>query len=739
MDLLDKLKKIFKKKKQTNNTNNNSIITTENNSRDYKFRGYNELTRRERRKISIGVKKLASNNNIYLFYNTKKQDDEAQYLNNLFFYLMKEYYGIFEKIPKDNPPYATAMRIHYSLISSSEFKIISDALNKIKCEYEVKYYTLVKFIENLEKTKNETFEYTSYMAFLNQKKERLETCIMRLVNLLIYIDRTIVRCTNLANQYYLLNRCNRKLIIKNENSLKTEENLIQLIIHCIDDSGWTDKIVEAVKTRILNRIDSFNADFDDSLLKKINRQCKTNYVNPQNGKTRKKYFTKYFETIRKPEIAAWEYLIKELSNDLLLELYDILAKYTYYDDANKFKHLDDYKMYIKDVENLTNECLNTPTKKWKDIYIYLLHFKCEGNCYLKKYENHLTDEIKEQLRVAFARLSWLYEILHDPDFNIEEDKYLCNPEFDLKLSDEDVHRYYDQFSDELLTKVEKKFDTKLSELGFLKKDKDYRRVFALNRHSLIDLLNDAYKKAIYCAPSDECPFVYKQNNSKKTIIYPGNTQISLTGFYYLLKLKNISVNEIDFSKIAPFNKWYHQKTNDAFINYVALIRLKKLEKDYDSRILIAPKIDDIDITNDYWKQLVSTDNHYIAVLAPNIDIIDDFITKTTIPEKIKYLFVRKRDVDEYKKDADEYLANYPDHISKVKDNLRNKGIAIISKIMVRTTIYLSYFQNCTDHIKCKNFEIIIIPDNTTCSELSDILNQELAKSIDEKHLEKIAQ
>ena len=760
MGWLNKIKSLFTKK-------GTSIdISVINTSLTY-IRDYSKLDASEKRKVKeeiesfINKKKVKEDQgNKYqeLIKYTQDEDSAIRDLQEILRFTLLKYDKLYQSIGDTDDIIATAKRINYILLSASECDEIRDNFISIRRNLEIKFHVINGIINQFKNYKilnrEQRKEYLANQGTIFSERDIIKTTIKNIDNLLAMMKKQERDSAVLGKSYDMLEKLNSLLNTNHELLGQTKKTLVEIIKAFRNKTGFHDEeFRREIKERIIDKIDFFRADFDDDLAGDIaffidrndNQIIKELYKKYRDGglyyidtvslvqKEKKLCFTKYFLARN----LGWEYLINELPNNLLLELYKIAAKYIHMHRVNVFPHRNDYQIYLKEVEDLTNKCLSTPVEEWRSCnispYAALLQFKGNGIDYSRMCGDYLTDEIREQMRVAFAKLNWLVKIA-DSSFGGDQGNYLDEPGADL-WHDDSFLKYFNRFSEELLTKVEEKFGVKLEELLFLTRDKNYRVDFSQNTRDLINLLNDVWNKTIYVSPSKEYPITYVQDNKSNTISSL-NIQwpVRLEDFYYYLRSKG-NTPKISFKKRAPFygagkSIWLFSGKSDNLSNFIALIRLKQLENQYDKRILILPKINN---NMNYWKCLMSPDSEFTASFAHDVGILFDFLYNATYRQKVKYLFVKENVIKAYKLEVE--INSPTSHLERLKNSgyITSGGENLTAWELTNT--YNQYFSEGNDHINYDGLTIIIVPDDTSYGELSDILNQELKKdNKDDKRL-----
>ena len=709
MNLLRIIKSLFRRK-----SNNNTDITLNSDC----IREYNKLTAKDKIKVAKEIEKIVNFDFSDIISYTNNEDSKFNYIQD---YLINS-----KRKPDDvseDPIVNNARKINSLLIYAGECEIIKKELQEIKTELEIKYHALDSII-------------TKPSSMLKNKKEKL--WFIKLRDNLIEARRKI--SLTIANVSFIIVSSNNRIIsskidiqkeiqyqdytINNELYQKTLDVLVETIT---DYSRYGDdfldlnkellaKIQEFLKknTRIKSRVMPY---YEDCFFKNVWRPEKC---------TPSAYFN-YFEQYDKD---AWRYLFNELPDNLIKELYKILAKYIHKFNIKAYDHRNDYKIYLKEVEDLTNKYLNTPTASWRSngFYVFssMLQFSTDGCNYSNMCKAYLTDEIRQQMRTAFARLNWLFVIAGgNGHYACHSWKYL--EEDDARILANETHEYYDQFSEELLKKVEEKFGVNLSELKFLTRNENYRVKFGLNRRELVNLLNDVYYRTLCVHPTKEHPIVCRHKNTNTIITglnicgYRASTEdLDLEDLYYYLRVKHSGNPKIDFSEaISPIE----------IENFVALIQFKQFEKQYDDRILIIPDI----MKNDkLWDHIKFHRTNSIAVLATNYNMFDDFLCSSGIRSTAKYLFVKENTIISYRDAIEECFPIYYDFVEQLNNNGHAPTNGQILAAINRVNIWNNYFERRDKYIDYPDLKIIIVPDDTSYSELSDILNQELAKTEEAK-------
>lgn len=721
MGLFRKIRSLFRRSKPTNNT---AIIQN-----DKHIRAYNELSAKEKINVANEIDALVSFDFSDIVAYTKDQDDRINYIQNYIINARNELINDKDKITK------LAKTINALLIYAGECEILKNELEQIKKELEIKYYALNTILENPRKTLGNRDEIQWYKKQLNhliEERRVISNSINNVFFAIKSIDDRIVNSLLQEDQ-------SQSLIINNELYQRT----LDILVDEISDLWYYRKsFFTEVLEKVINKINGFNNRFSRDLSDKIQdyltendpdfmKRIKSIDLLKPNSRPYKMCLIKFLA--KKNDSDAWKYLVSELPDPLLKELYNIVAKYMHEKRIESFNHRDDYKIYLKEVEDLTNRCFSTPVENWRSSnispYSSMLQFSGNGIQYSHMCRNYLTDEIREQMRTAFAKLNWLSNVAGyltgvDPGYYLDESGANL-------YGEKAVIEYFNRFDDELLTKVEEKYGIKLSELKFLRKDKNYRKNIRSNHRSLIALLNEAYT-------------FYVKIHCSKDSSTSGCDIRTIDEVYYHLKTMGFDIEKIDFGKEDTFysDAYFSMDQLSDFDKFAATIRIKQLESQYDERILISPNLSVY--LNDWWQRLILTsENKYIAAIPCDCCMLEDILCGGAIRKRFKYLFVKEITVKTLQEAVDNYLSvDNPQGISKYDDfykKLKENGVVRVDGETLSAinfiNIYFTYFNN-NDHIDYHDLKIVIIPDDTTYSELSNLLNQELEKEKDEISIKK---
>ena len=749
MGLLRKIKSLFRRKtKNSTSSSNNGIILNKGLEC-----AYNELSAEEKLKVANECDKLTSFDFSDIVAYTNDQDNK--------FNTIQEYFICSKKKSNDDNSDDMAKTINSLLLFAGECEIIKKKLEKIKRELEIKFHALDSIIEK-----------PNYM--LSGKKEKQWFQKYR-SNLIECRRTTLVTITTIELEIRSVQNCviDSSIDIKkgtqtidNDNNLyqRTLDSLVDIIIGKNMEAKFDDLFSEIME-KTIHKVYGFNGNFSERLSHRIQtylskydpvtRQKVIAYCGRlsaidlihSNGKLTKLCIIKYL-SYQKKDIDAWRYVVNELPEDLVKELYKIIAKYLHQIKTDAFSHRNDYKAFLDEMNAIINRYENTPACEWNTNPLEVIpKYRRKIYSYTEKCGEFLTDEIKDKLLTAYLKLNWLEYIHPRCLFNEGES---CDNDYPLfaELDYSFIDAKYAVFADELLQKVENKFNINLGDLKFLTKDKDYRSKF-INLHVedyqvcnywsyLYDLLNGRTIQ-IYAKPTKENPIAYRSNNKSSTFhLEQDRVSLTLEDLFYYIRTINDSNVQIDFKNIQPFETSEKYCISNSFNNLMALIELKIMENQYDDRILILPKVKQ-DMSDDWHKCLTSPTRKYTAALACDCHMFEEFLRSSTTREKVDYLFVKENTLVMFRRAIEDYFPEYYKFIERLQNNksvpIDGQTHAAIQLVM----IWNKYFNISGNYIDYQGIKIIIVQNDTTYSELSDILNQELAKSIDEKHLEKIAQ
>ncbi len=701
MDLLSKLKKIFKKTKETSGNENTGITVTTG-----PLRKYSELNRRERKKVAYGIENIPLSQ-LYILNYTNAEYDKIMYLCDLISNLFSVHKAQREKISADDVFEEAAHKINHLILSTGEYEIIKDELAEIKRKLEIKFYILSGIVDEfnsgkLNRNKARKNEFITAKEIILDKINAIRENIICINIYTLMINNHISESSDLLKACIGHNLCNCALDTTDELRIAISKDLAQEVLRRNNFYSSQERMALAVKTTILNKIDKFHNKFGNFLLQeRILPCCKNKSINFDNPRVRKKVFSELFCVYLYDSLSAWEYLAMELPNNLLKELYKIIAKYKYQDDEDSYKHRNDYQTIIAEIEDIVNKCLSTPTKDWKEkIKTEKHHYRSRISGYSELCRDYLTNNIKEELKYAFIKLC----VLCNESYYDFKTEYLFsyNPN---DISRDEYNKYYEKIYNEFIKKLAAEAGIPACKLYFCHINYLYTIIDALCGCDDINInadLNDFQK---FYRVYDISQIYYEYGNE-------GKANISIEDLFYWHKAhpEGKFQNSIGAARFCCHRDGY--RISGSEINDLALIKWKRLENQYDDRILISPRIyiddeeldEDHYITDDYGQRLMAPGNNFIAALARDFDMLYDLAHDSNCRKQIKYIFMRRYPYDDR------------------EDCVSDEGFAFYCKL----------HENNSDFINYNGLKIIFIPEDTTYSELSDILNQELTKTEEAK-------
>ena len=628
---------------------------------------------------------------------------------------IKDISSIIKEVSKDN---------HFKLLLyKEEIKLSIDEITKIEEEAELRLIALDMYIKKEEKRKYDflgIFGKAERLRYLSDKSSLLNERQRLLVTIKLIRQHLQIIYNTLKNNKELLEQM--ELYFTNSSSFNT--------MYC--DS----RIVMVHAQELLNLkrlIDKNNCDELEQLEK--------------NSET----YHRMILTRKLANISIDEYdkIHESLEYQKVIHL---LAKEKRKIKQYAYMHRNDYKTIISEINTIVSKYENMPSNAWNlgELYDSIGNFRKRINEYFYLCKKHLSDNLINEVINSFLNLSYynyikngklfsdkkIYPQMEKPKRPVprkgEINEFLIP--FDIKdIIDKNKEiSHYNKLLFDLLKKIENKYGIKYGVLQGLLQEYSKSMDVNIERKKnneipyLYDILNENFDifnlDIIIHWPSNYSydyvkkafSFINKifceNDNIDNTYYFCTKPFISIENLFYLLKFLNSEkYNLADLFMIEIYlNKNEINKNNDSEIGIRSfkineiLVKsyLKKLERDYDERILVIPPIIEFNslITYGYKNILNSVDdelninNNTIGIYVSNwsqVNMINRALWLN--PSQIKYLFMN------------EDLFN----------ELRNNGIGK------------------------RNAKIIVVPNEFKYSELSSYLDRELEKeSKEEKVLSK---
>ena len=359
-----------------------------------------------------------------------------------------------------------------AFLASNECSLIAQTLHNVRTDLELKYIAITRFINSQERHNLLGSGDKDYLKNKNTLKNAKDIILKAIKNIDIIsssIAFDIKRSNTLKSLLEILQTYKYIFRIDDTLSYKVKTKLLRMILDLYKDnkfrySNLWEPFINEVKTKILDKIASYHYipqnDEADELIRITAEDIKKNpdfyetfgealkagmAIEPilssiisHSGTSRKNAFEEFaFRNVNETENKIWWYIFHNIPNDLLGELYRILAKYSNIHEQFVFEHRDDYKIYIKEMKAIINEYQNTSTKKWNSNRLKEINnrFKNDIEQYINATKQYLADDIIKQLHNLQNKIAWLYDLETSPSLN------------------DDNFKYYD----ELLREVETKF------------------------------------------------------------------------------------------------------------------------------------------------------------------------------------------------------------------------------------------------------------------------------------------
>lgn len=583
----------------------------------------------------------------------------------------------------------------YSLLAVGEYEIIRKEFEDIKTSLEVRYNAITRAMSFIN---DNTPSYGQLLAEL----EKTEELFNHVKEILEEVDKEIkssVKEGSLKNSFrVLMDRLNKKSQYKNI--------FLDTLGKIASDPNFRyveyDDFANDVRSKILSRVDRLESHFSNELVDSISLALKKTIGEALRefvrwncdgelseeeaimAEKKRGIFIRYFDTCKTTE--AWEYLIHELFDELLLELFKLLAEYMHIHEKYVYGKKDDYKEPLKEAQDAIEEFQNTPITAWEKFeetpYGHMLSFGGDMYQYTRTCPNYVTPELKKEITKTYAKLNWLrrkYKI-----GNIGSDCIFYSPSGDYdesRISNEESEKYVKGFQLEMLKEIEKKFSVSLRELGCFNRNKN-EFISDIWFDALADILVTGKLPALYLHPTIEHPINYICDSKHKIFYFDGSGEtVRLDVLYHYLRAINKDDIRFDFSSKMlvnsnPSETFAYPSSMD---NLLALITESALNKQYDDRILIVSSLTDKPL------DIINSNNRIKAVYISDNKKLQEIIST---PNSLKCIFIPE---------------------------CFNGAIASDS-----------------DYTLPSGTKIIIVPNDVTYSELSDILNQKIAKTEEAK-------
>lgn len=586
----------------------------------------------------------------------------------------------------------------YSLLAAGEYEIIRKEFEDIQANLEVRYNAITRAMSFIN---NNTPSYGQLLAEL----EKVKNLFNRVKEILEEVDKEIkssVKEGSLENSFrVLMERLNKKSQYKNI--------FLDTLGKIASDPNFRyveyDDFANDVKLGILSRINRLESRFNDRLMaiipsffeKPIDEALKKFVQHDCDGELsekeaimaekKKAIFIRFFQA--KHYHYAWEYLIHELSDELLLELFKLLAEYMHIHEKYVYERKDEYKEPLEKAKEAIKEFQSTPMTAWEEFeetpYGHMLSFGGDMYQYTKLCPNYVTPELKEEIAKTYVMLHWLHQGYCYADMG--PDSVFYPPTYDYHnsvISSKDTIKYIREFKNDILKKIEEKFGVKLSELKFLKEN---RSKFISDSYFdvLADILATGKIPKLYLRPTIEHPIRYICGSKHKIFYFDSICEVTtLDVLYHYLRAINNDDIDFDFSDKMPVSRHsdeysFEYNRPSSMDNFLALIAESVLNKQYDDRILIVSSLTDKPL------DIINSNNRIKAVYISDNKKLQELINT---PNSLRCIFVP------------EYF-----HSAIASDS---------------------------DYTLPSGTKIIIVPNDVTYSELSDILNQEIAKTEEAK-------
>lgn len=552
----------------------------------------------------------------------------------------------------------------YSLLATGEYEIVRKEFEDIQADLEVRYNAITRAMSFIN---DNTPSYGQLLAEL----EKVKALFKRVQEILEEVNCQINKLSKggtLEDSF--------KALMERLNKGKHKTVFIDTLCKILSNLNLRrveyDDFANDVRSKILSLVDRLENHFSNELVDSISCALEKPID----------------EALR--EFVRWncdgKLSEKETIDELLLELFKLLAEYMHTHEKYVYGKKDEYKEPLKEAQDAIEEFQNTPITAWKKFeetpYEHMLHLKSAMYHYTRTCPNYVTPELKNEITKTYAKLNWLrrkYKI-----GNIGSDCIFYSPSGDYdesRISNEESEKYVKGFQLEMLKEIEKKFSVSLRELGCFNRNKN-EFISDIWFDVLADILVTGKLPALYLHPTIEHPINYICGSKHKIFYFDGSGEtIRLDVLYHYLRAINKDDIRFDFSSKMlvnsnPSETFAYPSSMD---NLLALITESALNKQYDDRILIVSSLTDKPL------DIINSNNRIKAVYISDNKKLQEIIST---PNSLKCIFIPE---------------------------CFNGAIASDS-----------------DYTLPSGTKIIIVPNDVTYSELSDILNQEIAKTEEAK-------
>ena len=581
-----------------------------------------------------------------------------------------------------------AIKIVLAILSTYEYEIIYKDMYRIKRELELRLVALDMFIKKESRRKYDflgIFGKAERLCYLNNKnklaneQERLKIAIKNNILTTTLIERTIKESDNLKEKYELLEKFNKAILDNNgEFSDLVREELFNY--YC------------KIKREKFAQFDGLSNLCDIDCGKNVQKKM---YVNNNDCN------------------------FYAVPNELMCHFYRHIAKYLHIYQIKYLKEKNEYKTVMNELREFLCEYIKLGTKDWNIWVLREKHAKYHSwfENYLGKYEDEISEEIKDIIENDIGLIGYFIELKYIHDF-IRTD-----------ISEEHM-----EHTNELIRKLEEQYG-----INYLPKNIKKRELFINdNVNQLLDLID------IFNGHEEDIEVYYDEDTSLSSLFYNpmrfcsektyfeeigaevpkgfyennGIHKISLEDIFYTLKFFN--QDNYDLTKSVALTKESARgRLKNDFSKFISLIKHKIIEDKYDDRIIIMPSIISIRSPAALLDYLNNNKANASAMLLNFDNCMMTLLYWYDEVPSIKYLFVKEKDVLTLKTMIDSLPS------PELYDELYKK------RIKQSKTMYDKYFKDGNKESILENgTKIIIIPDDTKYSELSDLLDEQLKKDRD---------
>lgn len=556
----------------------------------------------------------------------------------------------------------------YSLLAAGEYEIIRKEFEDIQADLEVRYNAITRAISFIN---DNTPSYVQLLAEL----EKVKALFKRVQEILEEVNCQINKLSKggtLEDSFKtLMGRLNKD----GKHKAVFIDTLCKILSNLNLRSVEYNNFANDVRSKILSHVDRLENHFSNELVDSVSCVLEKPID----------------EALR--EFVRWncdgKLSEKETIDELLLELFKLLAEYMHTHEKYVYGKKDKYKEPLKEAQDAIEEFQNTPITAWEKFeetpYGHMLHLKSAMYHYTRTCPNYVTPELKNEITKTYAKLNWLrrkYKI-----GNIGSDCIFYSPSGDYdesRISNEESEKYVKGFQLEMLKEIEKKFSVSLRELGCFNRNKN-EFISDIWFDVLADILATGKIPKLYLRPTIEHPIRYICGSKHKIFYFDSICEVTtLDVLYHYLRAINNDDIDFDFSDKMPVSRHsdeysFEYNRPSSMDNFLALIAESVLNKQYDDRILIVSSLTDKPL------DIINSNNRIKAVYISDNKKLQELINT---PNSLRCIFVP------------EYF-----HSAIASDS---------------------------DYTLPSGTKIIIVPNDVTYSELSDILNQEIAKTEEAK-------